>query len=422
MPAATNRLITLRLGSVLAAALLAGCERGSPSASKTGESPSPQAAVEQTVRLARPERKTVLHPFEQPGFNIEPFQETPVYARITGYVQKWNADIGDYVKEGQILAVLHVPEMEVEVQQRQAAVRQAAAQVEQAKAAILAAEAQLRRAQSQFERLSRVGKSGVLDQENVDETQLGFEAARAGVVKAKADEAAAEAQLEVAKANRDYAQTMLQYTQIRAAYKGVVTQRNISAGHFVQPVATGTARQPLFVLSQIDPVRVFVNIPGSDAPWIKDGDPVSLQVQGAGGEPLRGTITRNARSLDPQSRTLRTEIDLPNPQGKLLPGMYVQARIVVQHVNTWTVPEAAVLSEGNQAICYRVQNGKAIRTPLQIGLKGGGLVEVLMLQMPAESPSVDGRWTPITGEEEVVVSSSAPLGNGQSVHAIHGEK
>jgi multidrug efflux pump subunit AcrA (membrane-fusion protein) len=134
----SKRLVTLRLiGGVLVAALLTGCEQGLPSASKTGASGAPSAAAEQTVRLVRPERKTVLHPFEQPGFNIEPFQETSIYARITGYVQKWNADIGDYVKEGQILAVLHVPEMEVEVLQKQAAVRQAAAQVAQAKAAIL---------------------------------------------------------------------------------------------------------------------------------------------------------------------------------------------------------------------------------------------------------------------------------------------
>jgi HlyD family secretion protein len=418
----SKQLVTLRLiGGILAGAFLTGCEPGLPSASKTGENVAPQAAVEQTVRLTRPERKTVLHPFEQPGFNIEPFQETSIYARITGYVQKWNADIGDCVKEGQILAVLHVPEMEVEVQQKQAAVRQAAAQVAQAKAAILTAEAQLRRAQSQFERLSRVGKSGVLDQENVDETQLGFEAARAALVKVKADEATAEAQLEVAKANRDYAQTMLQYAELRAPYKGVVTQRNINAGDFVQP-ATGTARQPLFVLSQIDPVRVFVNIPGSDAPWIKDGDPVSLQVQGAGGEPLHGTVTRNARALDPRSRTLRTEIDLPNPEGKLLPGMYVQASIVVQHVNVWAVPDAAILTEGNQAVCYRVQNGKAIRTPLQIGLKGGGLIEVLMLQKAPESPSAEGHWIPISGDEQIVVSSSAPLANGQSVRAIQADK
>jgi RND family efflux transporter MFP subunit len=269
--------------------------------------------------------------------------------------------------------------------------------------------------------MKRVGKSGVLDQESIDETQLGFESAQAGVVKAKADEVAAAAQLEVAKANRDYSKTMLQYTEIRAPYDAVVTRRNLSVGDFVQPASNGGSRQPLFVLSQIDPVRVFVNIPGSDAAWIKDGDPVTLQVQGAGGERLQGTITRNARSLDPQSRTLRTEIDLPNPQGKLLPGMYVQARIVVQHANVWTVPEAVILTEGYQAICYRVENGKAVRTPLQIGLKGGGIVEILMQQTPAESSATEGRWTPITPEEQIVLSSPTPLTNGQAVRVTQAE-
>jgi RND family efflux transporter MFP subunit len=407
------------IGAALLANFLAGCEQAAPSLAKSTAS---QPAAEQTVRVVKPERKTILHPIEQPGFNIEPFQETAVYARVTGYVQKWYVDIGDPVKEGQVLAVLNVPEMVVDLGQKEAAIRQAAAQVEQAKAAILTAEAQLRRSQSQYERLKRVGKSGVIDQESVDETRLGFEAAQASVVKAKADETAAEARLEVAKANRDYSQTMLQYTEIRAPYQGVVTRRNISAGDFVQPATNVGARQALFVLSQIDPVRVFVNIPGSDAPWIKDGDPVTLQVQGAGGERLHGTITRNSRSLDPQSRTLHTEIDLPNPDGKLLPGMYVQARIVVQHANVWTIPEAAVLTEGNQAICYRVEKGKAIRTPLQIGLDGGGLVEVLKLQKTADSPLAEGQWTPITGNQQIVLSSATPLTNGQPVRATEGEK
>jgi RND family efflux transporter MFP subunit len=403
----------------LIAVVLSGCEQPAPSPAKT--SASQPSAAEPAVRVIKPERKTILHPIEQPGFNVEPFQETPVYARITGFVQKWYADIGDRVKEGQVLAVLNVPEMVVELGQKEAAIRQAAAQVEQAKAATLTALAQLRRSQSQYERLKRVGKSGVLDQESIDETQLGFEAAQAGVVKAKADEVAAAAQLEVAKANRDYSKTMLQYTEIRASYDAVVTRRNLSVGDFVQPASNGGSRQPLFVLNQIDPVRVFVNIPGSDAAWIKDGDPVTLQVQGAGGERLQGTITRNARSLDPQSRTLRTEIDLPNPQGKLLPGMYVQTRIVVQHANVWTVPEAAILTEGNQAICYRVENGKAVRTPLQIGLKGGGIVEILMQQTPAESAATEGRWTPITGEEQIVLSSPTPLTNGQAVRVMQAE-
>jgi HlyD family secretion protein len=404
---------------LLLCVLLAGCDKPTSSAAKANG--NPPAAVEQIVRIVQPERKTILHPIEQPGFNIEPFQETPVYARVTGYVQKWYVDIGDRVDEGLVLALLNVPEMKVELRQKEAAISQAVAQVEQAKAAVLTAEAQLRRSQSQYERLARVGKSGVIDQENVDEVKLGFEAARAALVKAKADEAAAAARVDVVKADRDYAQTMLQYTEIRAPYQGIVTRRNVNVGDFVQPVGTNGIRQALFVVSQIDPVRVFVNIPGDDAAWIKDGDPVTLQVQGAGGEMRHGAITRNSRSLDPQSRTLRTEIDLPNPQGKLLPGMYVQSRIVVTHANVWTVPESALVTEGNQAVCYRVENGKAIRTPVQIGLKGGGLVEIVMRQSPAESPTSESDWTPITGQEEIILASGTPLTNGQPVRVSQAE-
>ena len=145
----------------------------------------------------------------------------------------------------------------------------------------------MERAKSQYERLAKVGQNGVLDRESVDETRLGYEAAQAGLEKAKADVAAAEAQLDVAQANRDYARTMLEYAQIRAPYDGVVTQRNVNTGDFVQPAGTGAKGQPLFVVNQIDPVRVFVNVPGAEAMWVRNGDPVSLLLQGAGGRSSR---------------------------------------------------------------------------------------------------------------------------------------
>jgi len=157
-------------------------------------------------------------------------------------------------------------------------------------------------------------------------------------------------------------------------------------------------------------------VPGTDAPWIKDGDAVSLEIQGAGGQVIQGRVTRNARSLNPQARTLRTEIDLPNPDGKLLPGMYVQARIIVQHENVWTLPESALVAEGDQTFCYRIEDGKAVRTPLQMGLKGNGLVEVLMKQTPVSLSSSEQQWTAINGEEEIVASDAASLTNGQPVH------
>jgi multidrug efflux pump subunit AcrA (membrane-fusion protein) len=394
--------------------LAAGCDRRSPAAATGSEQP-PALAARTVVRLVKPQRQTIRHPIEQPGFNIEAFQETPLYAKITGYIASWKVDIGDRVHKDQSLAEIHVPEMVVDLKQKDAAVRQATAQIAQARAAVKNAQAQLERSKSQYERLARLGGQGTLDREQVEEARLGAQAAQASLEKAHADVAAAEAQLEVAKANRDYSETMLQYTQIKAPYDGVVTQRNVNAGDFVQPAGTGIRGQPLFVVSQIDPVRVFVNIPGADAPWIKDGDPVSLRLQGAGGELFQGKITRNARSLNPQARTLRTEIDVPNPNRKLLPGMYVQATITVQHPDLWTLPAAAVATEGDQTFCYRVEDSKAVRTPLQVGLHGGGRVEVLKKQTKAPAPGEEGRWEDVTGTEEIVAGDVAALSDGQPV-------
>ena len=399
---------------VLTLILAPGCNRPSVGAPQTNATAPTASAA--TVQIVKPLRKTVKHQVDQPGFNIEAFQETALYSKIAGYVGKWNVDIGDPVHKNDLLAVLSVPEMNVDLNQKQAAVRQAAAQIKQSKATVLTAQAQLDRSKSQYERLARVGRTGVMDQESIDETRLGYESARAALAKAKADVETVEAQLEVAKANLDYANTMLDYAKIRAPYDGVVTQRNVNTGDLVQPAAGGAKGRAIYVVNQINPVRVFVNVPGTDAPWIKDGDAVSLEIQGAGGQVIQGRVTRNARSLNPQARTLRTEIDLPNPDGKLLPGMYVQARIIVQHENVWTLPESALVAEGDQTFCYRIEDGKAVRTPLQMGLKGNGLVEVLMKQTPVSLSSSEQQWTAINGEEEIVASDAASLTNGQPVH------
>jgi len=407
-----NALVLVTAGAALLS-LAAGCQRSSPAAPRSEQPEAPAATP--AVRTVKPARKTVRHPIEQPGFNIEAYQETPLYAKVTGYARESNIDIGDSVHRGQVLAELDVPEMEVELKQKEAAVRQANAQVQQTRAAVLTAQAQVERAKSQSERLARIGQGGVLDRESVEEARLGYQAAQANLEKARADVAVAETQVEGAKANRDYARTMLQYTQVRAPFGGVVTQRNVNTGDFVQPAASGAKGRPLFVVDQIDPVRVFVNVPGADASWVHNGDPVSLRLHGAGGELFKGRVTRNARSLDPQTRTLRTEIDMPNPGHKLLPGMYVQATILVEHANVWTLPAAAVMTEGDQTFCYRVENGKAIRTGLQVGLSGGGLVEVLKRQSRAGSPGREEQWEEITGQEEVVAGDLDALSDGQPV-------
>jgi RND family efflux transporter MFP subunit len=390
--------------------LSTGCQR--PPVGAVQADPQEEKAAPE-FRTVRPQHKTVRRRIEQPGFNIEAFQETPLYPKISGYVREWKADIGDDVEKGDLLVELDVPEMVVAVKQKEAALLQANAQVKQAQAAVLTAQAQVARTKSQYGRLARVGRGGMLDRENVEEARLGHEAARATLEKAKADVAAAQAAVGVARADRDYARTMLGYARLTAPFAGVVTRRNVNEGDFVRPAGTGARGQPLYVVQQIDPVRVFVNVPGAEALWLKDGDPVSLRLQGAGGELFRGKVTRNARSLDPQARTLRTEIDVPNPEGKLLPGMYVQATITVRHPNVWTLPASAVLTEGDQTFCYRVEGGKAVRTALQVGLRGGGLVEVVKKQTKAPSDEEE-HWEGFTGQEEVV-SNPVGLSDGQPV-------
>ena len=279
--------------------VIGGCSRRD--ATKTD---APKATGVPVVIIVNPEKKAIKHVVEQPGFNVEPYQETPLHSRISGYVRKWHKDIGDTVKEGDILAELRVPEMEVDVKQKEAAVRYADAQIKQAKAAVLTATAQMDRARSQYDRLTKAGQSGVLDKESVDESRLGFESAKATLEKAKADEAASVAGLDVAKAHRDYAATMLKYAELRAPYDGVVTKRYVNTGDFVQPAGTGAKSQPLYVVQQIDPVRVLINVPGADAAWVKDNDVVSLRLQGSGGEIFPGKINRTSRSLNPETRTL----------------------------------------------------------------------------------------------------------------------
>src|SRR5260370_28117795 len=296
--------------------LAAGGNRPSADASPADQPPAkPSPATGPVVRVVRPERQMLRHPVLQPGFNIEAFQVTPVFPRITGYVLAWKVDLGDKVNKGQLLAELYVPERVAELRQKEAAIHQAKAQVLQAKANVLNAQALLERSKSQYERLAKLSQ-GALDQENILETRLGYKAAQAGLDKAQADVAVAEAQVEMATANRDQAKAWLEYAKAPAPLDGRGTRRHAHDNDFVQPAGLGGKGQPLFVVSQVDPVRVFVNVPAADAPWINDGDPVTLQLQGAGGQEIKGKVTRNARSLDPQARTLRTESDLPNPPGR----------------------------------------------------------------------------------------------------------
>jgi multidrug efflux pump subunit AcrA (membrane-fusion protein) len=420
----------IRLPLVIAAAagavlvtLAAGCTQppAGPPAQGAEAAPSEKPAV----KMAHPERKDVRRLIERPGYNIEAYERTPLYAKLPGYVRKWNFDMGDIVHKDDVMAEIYIPELEVQLRQKKAAVGQAAAEIKQAEAAVLRFQAEQRHAESQYRRLSRVGSNGVLDKEVQDEARFGFEAAQAAVAKALADVEVARERLDVAKADRDHVETLLQYTKIPAPYDGVVTgKRTINTWDFVQPGTAGK-EEPLFVVEKINPVRVFIQVQEPDNVWVRDGDAALIRVESMPGQPFKGTVTRTSKSLNPQNRTLRTQIDLPNDDGKLLPGMFVNATIIAEHKNVWALPATAVVTQGGHSFCYRVENGKVVRTPVRVGLHGNEkdneLVEVLKKQTKPAKAGQEGRWEDFTGEEVIVVSDPGALTDGQALSTSTGK-
>jgi RND family efflux transporter MFP subunit len=408
-------LLAISVGVALLG-LTSGCNRPTPSPQER----SAQASGVETpsVKVVKPEKKNVRRLIERPGYNIEAFERTPLYAKIPGYVLKWNFDIGDSVQKNEILAELYVPEMDVELKQKEASVRQAMSEIKQAESAVLRWQAELERAKAQYERLTQVGRSGVLDKEQMSETRLGFEAAQAAVAKAQADVDVAMARLDVAKADRDHVQTLLQYTKVRAPYDGVITRRNVNTWDFVQPESASKG-ESLFVIEKMKPVRIFINIQELEAVWVRDGDVALIRVQSFPRQQFKGTVTRTAKSLNPQNRTLRTEIDLKNTDGELLPGMFVTATIIAEHRDVWVLPATAVVTKGDQTFCYRVENGKAVRTPIQLGMRGNEseneIVEVVKKQTRPAKTGEEAYWESFNGEEQIVVNSPETLNDGQPV-------
>jgi HlyD family secretion protein len=389
-------------------------------------------------------RKTLTLNTTQPA-RIEAFEETPLYAKLAAFVKEVHVDIGDHVTSGQTLVTLRIPELVDDVNQKDAMLAQAAAEVEQAtsnveaveaaaetaKAKIAEAQAGITRATGEYERwkaeyarIKKLAESGSVTEKVADETLNQFRAAeaareeavaavqsaeaaareaQANIGKAKADRVAAEARLQVATSDLARAKTMLGYAEIKAPFDGVVTQRSIDTGHFVQP-AGGAAAKPLLTVARLDKVRVFIDVPEMDAALVDVGDEATLLVQALSGKQLKAPVARTSWSLDPTNRSLRAEIDVGNEASSLRPGMYALGTIQLdRRENALVLPVTSIVRVSTETYCCCVQSGKIDRRKIELGLRSGPEVEVLS--------GVD--------EESVVVLAKAEfLQQGQSVDVM----
>jgi multidrug resistance efflux pump len=285
---------------------------------------------------------------------VEAFWSADQYAKTSGYVSEVKADIGDAVKKGQVLAVIDAPEVEIEVtaagatlSARQEMAKAAAAAVEQSRTALEVAKRQAsgarseqRLAEATLKRQEELFADKAATSQQMDEVRAKAEVARSAVEVTEAKIAAAEADLEsaraaqaVAKANADVAaagvrkaEAMAAYTRITAPFDGIVTRRAVSPGDLVQ-AATAARTNLLFTVQQTNTMRVFCDIPESSAAAVGVGDAAEVKLYGPAGHVVRGSVTRLASAVSPETRTTRVEIDLDNRDGKLRPGMYAQVTV-----------------------------------------------------------------------------------------------
>jgi HlyD family secretion protein len=448
--------MTFRLLVSLSTCLLvcAGCSHSAPpAAAEKHNAPTNIATVS-------PQRKAIRRVIEQPG-TIQAFEETPLVGKVAGYVSAVKADIGDRVhgpqpasknkpaEPGQILAEISVPELDQEARQKEAEIKQASVGISQAKkaltcaeasvgtaeaskreaqAALTRAEANLSRWKSEAHRVAELVQNKVLDEQTRDETNNQLQAAESSLQEAQArvetafaqirkaqadrdksdiDVRAAEARLQVAQAEASRVYTMLTYTKIRAPFDGVVTRRGVDTGHFLQP---GNGKnEVIFVVARLDPVRIFVDVPESDAGLISDGTDAKVIVQALRGTEINAKVTRTSWALQPGARTLRTEIDLPNGESKLRPGMYVYTRLSVDLPAAWSLPATSLIKQGDEFSCIRVVDHKAERITVLLGPSDGEWTQVLKWRKPGTKD-----WQDWKGDEKVI-ANAVGVSDGQAI-------
>jgi RND family efflux transporter MFP subunit len=325
----------------------------------------PRVAVAIATRVA-PDAHRLL-----PG-NCLPLTEAAIYSRTTGYLKRWTADIGDRVKAGQLLAEIATPEVDAQLEQARAA-------LVQDKANVVRTQAQEAYAKAEAQRQYRLAGSLATSKDE-------YENAAAAARVATATVSAAQATLKVDEANILRFETLQSFEKVTAPFDGVITARNIDPGALVQADTPNTTRE-LFHLMRTDVVRVWVNVPQVFSSSIKSGQVATVYRQDDPARTFAGKVARTADALDPATRTLLTEVHVPNPDNALRPGMYLQVKFTFDRsVFPVMIPSAAVVIrsqaptvgvlDGNNAVHYR---------PVQLGRDWGATVEVSAGLSPGET-------------------------------------
>ena len=321
--------------------------------------------------------------------DIQPYQQVNIFSRVDGYISKIHVDKGDFVRADQVL-------VEVDHTDYVHAVNRAKANLEAARANVVSQEATIRNAKLNLDRMRSLIKDQYVSQQDVDNAQAAYDVAVAQVDSLRAQ----VHQMEVA---LQQAETSLTYSYIRAPFAGSISTRNLDAGAFVSGStgSTSTLSRGILVLQDITTVRVLVDVVEKDVPLVKIGQRAELRADAYPGRLFTGKVTRIVQALNPSTRTMTVEVDIPNPDRALKGGMFARAELLVGvHANALQIPIDAVTRLETDQYVYTVQDGKARKAPVVLGIQSDGLIEI-----------VKG----LTGTEPVIVSGKDLVTDGVKV-------
>ena len=326
-----------------------------------------------TVAVVQPQSEAGNDELVLPG-NLQAFEESPIFARTNGYLLRWYKDIGSKIQKGELLAAIDTPEIDQELSQARASREQVKSALELAKISA--------------DRWANLRKSDSVSQQEADQQASGYQQALANLAAADANVRRLE-QLE-------------SFKNVYAPFSGVLIRRNVDPGALINSGA-GVAGKELFDVARVDPLRVYVSVPQAYAPNMKAGMKANVTLQEFPGQKFMGTVARTADAIDPATRTLNTEVDVPNKDGKLLPGSFGQVHFATgTSVPRITIPVNAMLfrAEGPRVAVVDKDSTVHLR-PISIGRDFGATLEIL---------------GGLDVSDQIIINPSDSLDEGQKVH------
>ena len=407
---------TIAIAALAVTAIVSMTPADAEGQGSAGETKGKASEKAELVVVAQPTRRTLTRTLSMPA-TLMADEQVELLAKTSGYVAEINVDIGSLVKKGDVLAVIDVPEMMDELRQAQAVLEAKKSKVIQAGAMLQTAQAEVRRftAEHDLKKLTTGRKVKLRAQQAIPEQELDEanseldvaaameKIAEAKVASGRADSKVAESEVRMAQATVARINTLMAYARITAPFDGVIIERFVDHGDFVRSATEGNVG-PLLTVAKIDRIRLSLEIPEPDAPFVKVGTPVDVTVKALGEHPFPAPIARTAVALKASTRTMRAEVDLDNAEGRFAPGMYALVVIKLETTeNALLIPSKAIRVRGKALSVMVSQGAVARKVSIVLGYDDGIWAEVL---------------SGLDGDEWIILSATSAVTPGTAVKNV----